>query len=363
MTGSRPQGSERHRSPHVVRPPSNDRSANPPVTAREAVATSYYGVPVVHKPHWKWLIIVYFFLGGIAGAAHLLAAIADLVGPREDRRIVRVGRYVSFAAFVPTPVLLILDLGRPERFYLMLRVLKLRSPMSLGTWALTAFGVFSAFAATAQAAEDGLIGEWLPYRPLAERQARILAALGSPFALFVAGYTGVLLAATAVPLWTKRAFLLGPLFVSSALSNAVSAIVLVLGLARGTRPETLRRLEQLEAIAVVTEMGILAAWLVRLGPTARPLIEDSTGLLLRHGTVGGGLALPLALQAASTRLPNGSRRGLRLFASALVLAGGFILRYAVVVAGRASADDPRATFDLTAGGLRQESRSLAPVHP
>src|SRR3712207_785565 len=108
----------------------------------EGAMKGYYGIPVIHKPHWKWLIIVYFFLGGIAGAAHVVAAIADLVSPRDNRTIVRIGRYVSFSALVPTPILLILDLARPRLFLNMLRIVKFRSPMSVGTWGLTVFGLF-----------------------------------------------------------------------------------------------------------------------------------------------------------------------------------------------------------------------------
>src|SRR4051812_40936790 len=89
----------------------------------------YYGVPVIHKPHWKWLIIVYFFLGGISGASYVIASLSHLFGPNQDRRIVRAGRYLSFATLIPCPVLLILDLGRPGRFLNMLRIVKLRSPM------------------------------------------------------------------------------------------------------------------------------------------------------------------------------------------------------------------------------------------
>src|SRR5262245_8928437 len=83
---------------------------------------SYYGLPVLHAPHWNWLIIVYFFLGGISSAAYVIASIAELFGGREGVAIKRAGRYLSLAALIPSPILLILDLGRPERFHHMLRV-------------------------------------------------------------------------------------------------------------------------------------------------------------------------------------------------------------------------------------------------
>ncbi|HET7092391.1 MAG TPA: NrfD/PsrC family molybdoenzyme membrane anchor subunit, partial [Thermomicrobiales bacterium] len=100
----------------------------------------YYGLPVIHKVHWKWLIIVYFFLGGIAGAAQAIAGVAAVRDRDRNRPIVRAARYVSALAFVPCPALLMVDLGRPERFFHMLRIVKLRSPMSIGSWTLTLFG-------------------------------------------------------------------------------------------------------------------------------------------------------------------------------------------------------------------------------
>jgi hypothetical protein len=157
----------------------------------------------------------------------------------------------------------------------------------------------------------------------------------------------VLLAATAVPLWTKRAILLGPLFLSSAFSTATSAIAFALAALPTTSPRTLDRLDRLERTALLAEGSLLAGWLIALGPTARPLLEGSPGAALRHGTVGGGIALPLALHAVKPLLPPGANRPLTIAASVLVLLGGLCLRYAVVVGGHASANDPQATFALT----------------
>ena len=179
---------------------------------------SYYGVPPIHKPHWKWLIISYFFLGGLSGGSYVVATVPELFGDRDDRDTVRVGRFVALLALIPCPILLILDLGRPERFYTMLRVVKLRSPMSLWTWGLLAFGGFAGLSAGAQAARDGLLG--LPRHA----PTRLVGAVGSALGLFLGGYTGVLLGAMAMPLWAKNARLLGPLFLSSALAGACAAI-------------------------------------------------------------------------------------------------------------------------------------------
>ena len=113
--------------------------------------TTYYGVPLIHKAGWRWQIILYFFLGGIAGGSYLVAALADLLNIDKKNELVRSGRYLSFVCILASPVLLIMDLGRPERFHHMLRVFKLRSVMSLGTWGLSTFGMCSGLTTAHQA--------------------------------------------------------------------------------------------------------------------------------------------------------------------------------------------------------------------
>jgi formate-dependent nitrite reductase membrane component NrfD len=318
-------------------------------SAGEEARSSYYGVPVIHKAHWNWMIVAYFFLGGIAGGGYVIATIAELVGGRAGRPIARAGRYLSFAALLPSPVLLILDLGRPARFLYMLRVVKLRSPMSTGVWGLLAFSGFCTLSAFAQAGRDGLLGRRTGLSCLARAvPTRAVGVLGAGPGLFLAGYTGVLLAATAVPLWTKAALLMGPLFLASALSSAAAAIALVLSLRRGTSGETLKRLERLDAVALLSELGLLLALRRQVGPTiARPLVEGHLGLLTNVGVIGLGIAAPLLLQWKALRGHNPSRPTTAL-ASALVLVGGYLFRHVMVTAGSRSADDPHASFELTA---------------
>ncbi|CCF83409.1 Protein NrfD [Nitrolancea hollandica Lb] len=313
------------------------------------VPATYYGIPAIHKPHWKWMIIFYFFFGGIAGASYVIASIAQLFGRPEDRRITRAGRYISFAALIPSPILLILDLGRPERFLHMLRVLKLRSPMSVGSWGLTIFGAFSTLSALIQAADDGLFGrKTLLARILRAMPARMIGAAGTVPAFFLGAYTGVLLAATAVPIWAKNALLLGPLAVASAMSSASAALALCLSLARGTSHETLKRLERLDSITLVVELVLLTAARRNSGPViGRPMNEGHLGRIYRFGVIGTGIGTPLALMAKSALLGRSTSRFVAALASVLTLAGGFMLRYLLVMTGRKSADDPEATFALT----------------
>ena len=309
---------------------------------------SYYGLPVVHKSHWKWAVVLYLFLGGIAGASYAIASVAELVGGRDGKRIARTGRYLSFAALLPSPLLLIYDLGRPERFLYMLRVLKIRSPMSVGVWTLALFSAFSTTSALIQAAQDGLLGrDRAMTRLLRAFPARTIAAVGSVPGFFLAGYTGVLLAATAVPLWTKNHLLLPPLFVASATSNAAAAIALILASSRGSSQRTLNRLQRLGGIAALAELALLLAMRRNSGPViARPIEGGRLGQIHHYGVVGTGILAPLVLQVIAT-MRGVHARTATMLASALTLAGGLLFRYVIVFAGHASADDPAASFALT----------------
>ena len=313
---------------------------------------TYYGVPPIHKPHWKWLIISYFFLGGLSAGSYVVATAAELVGHRDDRDTVRVGRYLSLFALIPCPILLILDLGRPERFLNMLRVLKLRSPMSLGIWGLLTYSGFATFSAAAQAGADGFLGTARPLcgssSVLRSAPCRLIGAIGAPFALFIGGYTGVLLGATAVPIWAKNVRLLGPLFLTSAVAVGCAAISLVLALLPGRRHAAIERLHRAETAASILELVAVAAVHLNSGAIGKPLAEGRLGRLHLVGSVGLGILLPIALHAVgpTLRFPH---RLVVVAARLASLVGGYIMKYAVVMAGHASADDPAATFELAGG--------------
>jgi formate-dependent nitrite reductase membrane component NrfD len=319
----------------------------PPSLPATAPAQGYYGVPVIHRPHWKWLITGYFFLGGISGASAVIGAFGRLYGGAHFGSMARIATYVSFLALTPCPPLLILDLGRPGRFLNMLRVFRTSSPMSVGTWGLTAFGIVATVSTSLQVALDLAPGHRGLRAMSHGRAGDAVSLLGALSGFFVAGYTGILLAATAVPLWSKRPALLGPLFLSSAMTSgaaAISAVATVWGSETDISDE---RLRILETIAAVAEGSLLVGWIIALGPTAKPLIEGRIGMIVRHGSVGSGIALPLLISATRDHLPRRLRRPANLVASACTLAGVFALRYAVVEGGRQSADDPEATFEIT----------------
>ncbi len=309
--------------------------------------TSYYDYPALKEPVWRWEIIWYFFFGGLAAGSYVLASIASLFGSKEDRAVARAGYYLSLLALLPCPSLLIKDLGRPERFLHMLRIFKVKSPMSMGTWGLLTFSLFSGTTAVIQAARDGILGRWWGARLLAALPQRLLALPGTAFGLFLAGYTGVLLTATSVPLWS-RSKLLGAVFITSAISTSSALISFVLRLS-GAPARTLHKLERMEWAALFVEMTGLLAFLRGAGRAARPLVGNAPN---EHGRAfwsyvfGSGLALPWLLQSLSLLFGRAEkkRNGRGLLISLLVLVGGYFLRRTMIEAGRTSSKDARTTL-------------------
>src|SRR5438477_12956852 len=160
-----------------------------PNPEREREEPSYYDFPVLKAPTWHWEITWYFFFGGLAAGCYVIASIASLFGSREDRAVARAGYYLSLLSLLPCPPLLIKDLGRPERFLHMLRIFKVKSPMSVGVYGLLFFSLFSGITAFIQVARDGLLGKWWGAKLLASLPQKLLAVPGVFFGFFLGGYT------------------------------------------------------------------------------------------------------------------------------------------------------------------------------
>jgi formate-dependent nitrite reductase membrane component NrfD len=290
--------------------------------------------PYVADPEWHFLIVWYFFLGGIAAGAYVMAALADLFGDDRDRRGVRAAYYIAFPLVSLCGLLLTADLGRPERFWHMLfqsrtgrPMFKWWSPMSIGSWGLSAFGFFSFVSFIGVLAEDGWFGMGR-FSPLATRlriglTGRLFALGGVLSAFFLASYTGVLLAATNQPIWSNTTWT-GALFLASAVSTGVATIVLVdRWLKLDVAGDTINRLERIDSWAMVMELVLLATLVFSLGRLAIAALTAWPGVLVPAFVVPVGLLLPLALKRRH-------HAGLAGLDCVLVLAGGFALRAAIV---------------------------------
>jgi hypothetical protein len=323
--------------------------------SRSFPTDSYYGMPALKPSHYAWPIAGYFFIGGLASAAQFIATVLDLVGGREDRPAVRAGRYLAFLGALASPPLLIVDLETPRRWYNMLRIFRPTSTMSIGSWALTAFGTFSSLVAMGQAVED-LLG-WVAGRWLARVFSLPAALAGGVVAL----YTGTLLAATNLPLWAGSFPFLSSLFASSATSTATAALTLATD-RPGAPQNTRRRLSWLALIAGAAELFFAAliehGW--RQRQVAAPIEGRQLGLAWHAGVLGLGIAAPLVVHVLEVLVGRTSRRASALTALA-TLAGGFILRVVLIFGGKASTRRPEDYLRMTGDGGQQTAEIRRPT--
>jgi formate-dependent nitrite reductase membrane component NrfD len=291
-------------------------------------------------PDWTWWIIFYFFVGGIAGTAFFLAALLDLAsGPtvrQSARPTVRLGYYIAFVGALISGFLLTLDLHRPLRFWHMLiesntgqPMFKSWVPMSVGSWGLLLFSLFAFLAALAALSEEPRaprLFQSAPVRFLRRRgPSLVIAVLGSVFGLFLAGYTGVLLAVTNRPIWADSTWL-GLLFLVSGASTGAAALILLGIWRRSSSPGTLRWLSWFDRRVLLLELVVLVVFLISLGSVARAFLSI-WGVLLLVGVVGVGILAPLILERKDRT--HGHRELVR--SASLVLVGGFLLRVVVLL--------------------------------
>ena len=221
-------------------------------------------------PEWQWWILGYFFFGGIAGGSYALGTLLRFAGDPRDEGAARIAFIASFLALIPCPVFLTLDLGQPLRFWHMLVdtseggvAFKPWSPMSLGSWALLLFGLFSFVSFLAAVADVGWFRAASPIARILRGGAGLVwSAVGTVFGLFICAYTGVLLAVSNQAVWSDAAWALGGMFLASALAGA-TALLLFLGRSRrDVDADTAYRLEVADRYFVLLEALLIAIFLV-----------------------------------------------------------------------------------------------------
>lgn len=312
--------------------PSAGVSSIPPAQAAwvDRGGPTYYGLPLIKEPVWAAPVSLYFWLGGAAGAASLLALTTRLGGGAALERLTRRARWLAAIGDDLGAACLIYDLGRPARFLNMLRVLRTSSPMSVGSWILAASGACNTGAALF-GARRGLLGA----------AARAAGVVGGLLGMPLAGYTAVLIANSAVPLWLEGRRSLPLVFMCSGVATAGSLLGLMAGSEREER--VVRRFALGGQLGELVATAALHREVGRVPRVARPL---------RHGRSGLLLDAAAALTAASvvTSLLPGRSRGKRRTAALLGALGSLALRFGVMAAGKASARDARASFDAQRWG-------------
>ena len=288
-------------------------------SSRLSTESGYYGKPLLKPPAWTFEVPLYFFTGGTAGAAAIIAAAAQIM--RADFRLVRDARYLAAIGGAVSPALLIADLGMPSRFLNMLRVFKVQSPMSVGSWTLFLFSSSSAAAAFLSAAERKARA-W-PVRAISSVSEFLSLLSGAS----LASYTGVLIGATAIPVWNANARMLPLHFAASGMGAAAAVLEL-------RNPET-PALNAIGIAAAASETLIGVSLELRKNPALEPLKRGKSGWLTR---VGGFLSGPLPLLLRLLMLTSSRRKATRLskIATLSTITGSVVTRFSWISAGRES---------------------------
>jgi hypothetical protein len=306
--------------------------------------TSYYGRPILKPSPWTADIPAYLFTGGLAGGSALIAAGADLTGRPALRRTARLG---AFGAISASLALLVHDLGRPARFLNMLRVAKVTSPMSVGTWILTGFGPLAGLAAAGEM--SALVPRRLePAGRLARRLARPSGLAAAALGPAVMSYTAVLLADTATPSWhegyREMPFVfVGSSFVASGGLGLLAAPTAEIGPAR-----------VLAVAGAALELGAQHRMEQSMGLAAEPLHQGRAGALMRASKALTALGAVGAVFA-------GRSRGVAAASGAALLSASALTRFGIFHAGQASARDPKYT--VVPQRRRREAREAAGAQP
>ena len=286
------------------------------------------------SPDWGWYIVVYFFLGGIAGGAAFLSGLLDLFDNPLDRPMTRIGYILALVAVALGGPLLIIDLSRPERFWhmviqsnTMMPMLKWYSPLSFGVYILMAFSLCVGLSALAALADWRVLPR--AFGRLGEGVIGKLLALGCVLSgTALAGYTGLVLTTSNRPLWGDTAWM-SLLFLLSGISAGSAAMILI-GRRRG-HPGTVRWLEEMERYSSIGEIIVLAIMAITLGSIAQAVWGGIWAILLLGGVVLLGVLAPLYLYYRPRTLGPATLA----VAALLVLVGVFLLRTVVILSSEA----------------------------
>ncbi len=310
---------------------------------------TYFDQPALKSAPWDWTVSGYIYLAGLSGAAQLLAAIALCRDSALYRGAIRNARYLATVGTAFGAMLLIADLRTPKRWYNMLRILRPSSPMSVGTYILTAFGGFSGLTA---------LGELFRGPGATGRLAKRIATLAQfPAAFTGAGastYTASLLAATSTPYWAAAPRHLGASFATAAL--AAGAAALSIFERRAGRSRSADRFDDVAAMATIGHLAASLGLSRRLCNQGVPAEVDAQGdkRLYKSGDLIVAGAVPIAAYALN-RMSGGRSPALSIAGSVAILAGGYMMRHGLLSLGRRSSDSPRAYFHLAQRGRLEQT--------
>lgn len=294
-------------------------------------------------PGWTWYILFYFFFAGLSGGSYFVATLFRLRGEPPDQSVARLGYSVSFVTLLVCPVLLILDLGSPLRFWHMMwnttpdspgLNFKYWSPMSVGVWALAVFGAFATVSFVHALARGRGVRA---VRPLDGVLGNVISVVGAVVGLFIAGYTGVLLSVSNQAVWSDT-WALGGLFLASGLSGSAALLLFLLRYRRAAAASAAPLIAS-ERVYAILELALIVVFALTLIPAGTADITFGFPWILLWLValvglvpgIGGLITGRMAVTPEGVQVPVHTVSAARTFAiTGLVLIGVLALRAAVI---------------------------------
>ncbi|MFC1504319.1 NrfD/PsrC family molybdoenzyme membrane anchor subunit [Spirochaetota bacterium] len=283
----------------------------------------------MHHYNWGIIVALDLFLAGLSAGLFLFAVFAERYGGELYKKAANVSAKIAPWPACLGVLLLILDLGKPLRFWEMilqhgegLLMFKISSMMSLGIWFLSIFVALSVVYA-------GITILDLPLKKIRS----LAGTVNIPFAVLVTVYTGVLIAATANPLWNN--WLLPALFSTSAMATAVAGIIFILTMKDRNSESTdasVIKLEKINSKILALQLIITVLYfIISLFIAPKQLVAGSVlGVILWILILGAGLLIPLKY----TFKGESNKPKISFGISALVILGGFFMRYIILIGGQ-----------------------------
>lgn len=274
--------------------------------------------------YWHWLLVIEMFLGGIAGACFFAGALADLVSKGKYRKLAKIGSYCVLPLVVVTLIFLLLDLPPSRMFYFWhFMIFKPLSSMNQGVWLLSLFTLIGGVIVPAiYLAEDKGI---LPFLKGKEGLRKALSIIGIILSVGVMGYSGVILADKAVPLWSTSLFLPAT-WIAVSVASGIALIRLILALSAEKDKEADSMLAKALKLALIVAAVAIAIFLLTSGDAASVLISGSYAILFWLGVVVIGIVAPIVLDAAG--------KDMATVVSVLTLIGVFLYKWIILYGGQ-----------------------------
>jgi protein NrfD len=302
----------------------------------------------VTPPGWSWDIALYFFFGGMAGGCYFLASMLRLVGHGADARVSRIGYYLAFPLINVCALLLIKDLGVPERFWHMLvqserapaLMFKWWSPISFGSWIIAVSGILPLISFVYALLEGGIVrseGALRLTRPLHDGRTligRVFLIVAVLLGLLLAGYTGILATVTNAPTWSREP-LLPAIFMASGVATAGGVLFLLAHATGAGVADSRARVLRTALLALLVEAALLLLSIVLAIGHVTPYFLGWWAALFWLVVLPVAFVLPIALLYSVVFRRRDLVRNAAVLGAALLVVGGLLFRVFEVFGGQA----------------------------